>query len=120
MKLTRNNIGSNLRIALREGIEYPAAARVEPLVRQIVEIGQRAEAVHPEAQLLELGPVEPGVRLHPAGRGEAKDDENEHQDPDAERPLAGGRALPIQFRVGQDVILQTHVFFMFLLHSPFK
>ena len=77
-------------------------------MRQIVKVRQGAEAVDPQAQLLELGPVEPGVRLHPAGRGEPQDDEDEHQQPDAQGPFSRCGSFSVQFGVGQDIILEAH------------
>ncbi len=106
--LTGNNIRSNLRIALCEGVENPAAASIESLMRQVVEIRQRAEAVDPEPEPLKLGPVEAGVRLHPAGRGEAQDHKDEHEEAHTQRPFPGCGPFPVQLCIREDVVFQAH------------
>ncbi len=109
--LTGNNIRSNLRIALCEGVENPAAARIEALMRQVVEIRQRAETVDPEPEPLKLGPVEAGVRLHPAGRGEAQDHKDEHEEAHTQRPFPGCCSFPVQLCIREDVVFQAHLGF---------
>ena len=42
-------------VALRERVEDPPAAGEEPLIVQVVVVGQRPETVHPQAHALHLG-----------------------------------------------------------------
>ena len=42
-------------VALCEWVEDPAAAGEEPLVVQVVVVGQRPETVHPQTHALNLG-----------------------------------------------------------------
>ena len=54
-RLTRREEISDSVVALCEGVEDPAAAGEEPLVVQVVVVGQRPEAVHPQTHPLNLG-----------------------------------------------------------------
>ena len=45
---------------------------------EVVVVRQRPEAMDPEAELLHLGAVEPGVPLQPVGRREGQGCEDHH------------------------------------------
>ena len=108
-KLTRNNQVSYLGISLREWIKYPPTSNKESFVCEVVLVGEGVEAVDPEAELVELRAVEPGVRLQPVGGDEAGGHEHDHDEPEAERHVARQGALPVGVGVGQQVVPHTHL-----------
>ena len=73
-------------------------------------VGQRPETVHPQTNTLNLGAVDPGVALDPVGGAEREGDEDGDDDEGADGELAGQRPLPVNVRVGQDVVKLVIVF----------
>lgn len=66
--LTWNQKSANFIVASGEGIVDPAAADEEAPLVVVVDVGQRSEAVHPEAEPVELGAGDAVVAHQPARR----------------------------------------------------
>ena len=99
--LTWNNEISNFGISIRERIEDPPTGNKEPLVAEVIWVGEGIETVDPEAELVELGPVEPGVDLKPVRGHEAGGYEDNHDEAEAESNVPGQRPLPVWVSVGK-------------------
>ena len=63
VKLTRCQVVPDLLVAFGERVEDPSASGEEPLMSEVVVIGQRPEAVNPESDSLHLGAVEPVAKM---------------------------------------------------------
>ena len=63
--------------------------------------------MNPEAELVELGPVEPGVDLQPVWGHEAGCDEDNHDEAEAESNVPSQGPLPVGVGVGEQVISNT-------------
>ena len=87
--LTWNNEVSNLSISICERIEDPSTGNKESLVAEVIRVGEGIETVNPKAELVKLGPVEPGVDLEPVGGHEAGGDEDNHDEAEAESNVPG-------------------------------
>lgn len=94
MILTGQQESTDLGVARCEWIVHPSAADEEALGRvRLLGIGQRPEAVPPEAEPIELSPDDPRIADEPRGRAErdahAEEPKQEHGDAD----VAGQAAL---------------------------
>ena len=105
--LTWNNEISNFCVSICERIEDPPTGNKESLVAEVIGVGEGIEAVDPESELVELGPVEPGVDLQPVGGHEAGGDEDNHDEAEAEGNIPGQGPLPVGVSVGKEVIIDT-------------
>ena len=63
--------------------------------------------MNPETELVELGPVEPGVDLQPVGGHKAGCDEDNHDEAEAESNVPSEGPLPVGVGVGEQVISDT-------------
>lgn len=113
---------SDLVVALGERVEEPAAAREVAPVHGVIVVGQGAEAVDPQPHPLDLSPVDPRVALDPIRGAEGQGDEDGHDGEGGQGPLAGQRALPIDVRVGEDIVLLLvhHFYLLSLFICPKK
>merc|ERR1712209_183154 len=86
-------------VSFCERIEDPSTASVELCVGQIVVILQASEAVGPQTDLLNLGPIEPRVSLNPGRRHKGGDDEDHTDNSDRKSCVTCQRSLPLHIGV---------------------
>ena len=76
-KLTWCEKVPDFRISFRKRVEEPSASGKEPLMLEIVVIGQRSKTVNPESNSFHLCAVEPRISFQPVGCCECQSGEHD-------------------------------------------
>lgn len=95
---------ADLVVAGGEGVVDPPTAHEEAPLEVVLHVGQRPEAVHPQAQSVQLGAGYPLIADQPTGRREGDHDAHEADDEHSHAAITGQAAL---LHVGQVLWLYT-------------
>lgn len=74
-------------------------------MHEVVVVGQGPETVDPQPDPFNLGAVDPWIALDPVGSAEWQRDEDDDDGEGGQGPLPRQRALPVNVRVREDVVL---------------